>query len=710
MVTAGFRKKDGDIRLGAELGIKVTGDRELGIKVTGDRELGIKVTGDRELGIKVTGDRELGIKVTGDRELGIKVTGDRELGIKVTGDRELGIKVTGDRELGIKVTGDRELGIKVTGDRELGIKVTGDRELGIKVTGDRELGIKVTGDRELGIKVTGDRELGIKVTGDRELGIKVTGDRELGIKVTGDRELGIKVTGDRELGIKVTGDRELGIKVTGDRELGIKVTGDRELGIKVTGDRELGIKVTGDRELGIKVTGDRELGIKVTGDRELGIKVTGDRELGIKVTGDRELGIKVTGDRELGIKVTGDRELGIKVTGDRELVCREMDLEVEGILRRLTEALTHGGLAELSTAVQAEWQRVEGVTVHVAVTGPPRAGKSSFVNAALGLKEGQRGAASTAEGAAKPARHGRAGTPGAVFWELPDPEGPGFSAAGYLQSAGGPGKYAGFVVVTATVFAPESAALAAELRRLGAPFCLVRSKIDLDLRSYKAEEFAAGVLRAVTDGGLAGDGGNALPRLFSVCCLEPEKFDFRACVQALQESASPPLRRRALLVALPHLSVKAELKNSLKELVPLSALHACLVGAVPVGHLPYRANLPFLHGEVRRYRSLLGLELADLGRQARLIGRPAFVLADEIGTRAVRQLTAAGLARELARWTAQDVPVAPGNARWIPLLRALPGGQLSGASVARLLDATLEQFTNDAYRVERKIAAVLRGE
>ncbi|XP_043539210.1 interferon-inducible GTPase 5-like isoform X1 [Chiloscyllium plagiosum] len=389
-----------------------------------------------------------------------------------------------------------------------------------------------------------------------------------------------------------------------------------------------------------------------------------------------------------------------------------MDLEVEGILERLWDAMDRGGISEMAPLVEAERKRVECVTVHVAVTGTSRAGKSTFIRSAMGFQDGEEGAPSTdlSQQLVKPAPYQRPGSPGCTFWELPSVEGSGFSPGDYLQVVE-VDRYTGFYVLSPGRFTWQAAALADELRRLGKPFYFILTKIDADARGHKDAEFAREALRVIATNRFAHlDVGYAIGRFYCVSCLESERFDFPACIRALQKDTLPALQRHALLLSLPHLADKTELKNSLKALIPLSAVYSCVIDPLPVEQLPYQANVRFLCDEIRLYRRLLGLDYQALSKRARLIGQPAFVLSDEIQTRMARELTEKAVAEELLRWTEKNVLVSPNNVKWIPLLESLPGGKLSGASTIRLLDAMLEQFMDDVYRVQRKVANVLRGD
>ncbi|XP_078425928.1 interferon-inducible GTPase 5-like [Cetorhinus maximus] len=389
-----------------------------------------------------------------------------------------------------------------------------------------------------------------------------------------------------------------------------------------------------------------------------------------------------------------------------------MDLEIAGIIGRFSDAMSRGGISKVASLVKAERSRLESVTVHVAVTGTPRVGKSAFINSVMGFKDGEDGAAPTgpAQQVTKPAPYSRPGNPSSVFWELPSVPGPGLSSGNYLKTVE-VDKYVGFFILSSTWFTWEVATLASELRRVGKQFYLIRTKIDLGPPGYREKEFVEDVLNVFTADHFANlNIEYAIAHFFCVSCHQVDRFDFLECVQALQRNSSPPLQKHALLLSLHYLANKMELKDSLREFIPVSAVYSCLIDPIPVEQLPYQANVHFLYNEIRLYRVLLGLDYPALSKRAKLIRRPTFVLSDEIQTTMAKMLTEKGVSEELLKWTKINVSVPNSYVKWIPFLETLPGGKLSGASTIRLLDTMLQKFTDDACRVQRKMEDVLKGE
>ncbi|XP_041031525.1 interferon-inducible GTPase 5-like [Carcharodon carcharias] len=388
-----------------------------------------------------------------------------------------------------------------------------------------------------------------------------------------------------------------------------------------------------------------------------------------------------------------------------------MDLEIAGIIGRFSDAMIRGGVSEVASLVKAEKSRLESVTVHVAVTGTPRVGKSAFINSVMGFKDGEDGAAPTGpdQHVTKPAPYSRPGSPSSVFWELPSIEGANFSSSDYLKTVE-VDKYIGFFILSSTWFTQEAAALASELRQVGKQFYFIRTKIDLNAPDYKNKKFTEDILRVVTADHFANlDMEYATAHFFCVSSHHVDRFDFLKCIQALQRNSSPPLQKHALLLSLYYLANKMELKDSMREFIPLSAVYSCVIDPVPVEHLPYQANVHFLYNEIQLYRILFELDHPALSKRAKLIRRPTFILSDEIQTTMARVLTEEAVTEELLKWTENNAPVSHHYVKWIPFLETLPGGKLPGASTICLLDTMLEKFMDDAYRIQRKMVDVRRG-
>ncbi|XP_059817387.1 interferon-inducible GTPase 5-like [Hypanus sabinus] len=384
-----------------------------------------------------------------------------------------------------------------------------------------------------------------------------------------------------------------------------------------------------------------------------------------------------------------------------------MEQEVDGMLRHLTDAMESGGLPALAREVREMREKVRDVTAQVAVTGPPGVGKTTFITTALRLSAE---AAATLQQAPKPASCAQPGQPRAVFWELPAIDEASFCADAYLRQVDA-GQYTGFLILSCAEFSREILRLASELRSMGKPFCLIRSKIDLRRRCYRKRQFADEVLCALRREPLPHlDLEYAVGRLFHVDCRDSEDFDFKPCVQALQDASPSALLRHCLLVSLSYLSNKFQLKTSLKQLTPIWAIHSLVVDPVGSAGLPYPVNARFLVDEIYLYRLILGIDFQTLRLQAQRLRLPAFVLSDELCAGLPCALSEVDVVAELNKWTSLKVPVANSKLKWVPLLRQLPGGLLSGAAVIRLLDFMVTQYMIDVYRIESKIAAVLRGD
>ncbi|KAF7652553.1 hypothetical protein LDENG_00095300 [Lucifuga dentata] len=87
-----------------------------------------------------------------------------------------------------------------------------------------------------------------------------------------------------------------------------------------------------------------------------------------------------------------------------------------------------------ATAID-QFDELENVTLHIAVTGESGVGKSTFINVLRGLEDGDKGAAKTGvtETTMKPVRYCHPAFPSVYFWDLPGIGTPRFKAKKYLK-------------------------------------------------------------------------------------------------------------------------------------------------------------------------------------------------------------------------------------------------------------------------------------
>ncbi|KAJ6633982.1 hypothetical protein lerEdw1_014215, partial [Lerista edwardsae] len=218
-------------------------------------------------------------------------------------------------------------------------------------------------------------------------------------------------------------------------------------------------------------------------------------------------------------------------------------LEIQELdLREMGAMIQSRVVVEVSSHVQSLLDSLETATLEIAVTGESGAGKSTFINALLGLSDGDPRAAPTGvietTASPKPYRHPR--LPTVQLWDLPGTGTPSFQAERYLQQVGLE-KYDFFIIVTSERFRQNHAELARAVGAMGKRFYFVRTKVDQDIRASRQRrptcfqeaqvlrEIEMDCLRHLQKEGLGS------PQVFLLSSFELHKFDFQRFQDTLAE-------------------------------------------------------------------------------------------------------------------------------------------------------------------------------
>ncbi|XP_042560138.1 interferon-inducible GTPase 5-like [Clupea harengus] len=207
--------------------------------------------------------------------------------------------------------------------------------------------------------------------------------------------------------------------------------------------------------------------------------------------------------------------------------------------------------------------RLDNVTLNIAVTGETGAGKSSFVNAIRGVQDTDEGAAPTdvEECTMKPTMYPHPTMPNVKIWDLP---GTGGTKVSYKYQ-----NYDFFIIVSATRFKESEIMLANEIKKNKRKFYFVRTKTDFDVaneeRKKVSEEATLQKIRNNCEDNLRILGS---PPVFLITSHDLERFDFHKLVNTLK-SDLPDHKRYALVMSLPVYSMESldRKYNTLKDTI-----------------------------------------------------------------------------------------------------------------------------------------------
>uniref|UniRef100_A0A8C8EYN2 Immunity-related GTPase family, e4 n=1 Tax=Oncorhynchus tshawytscha TaxID=74940 RepID=A0A8C8EYN2_ONCTS len=200
--------------------------------------------------------------------------------------------------------------------------------------------------------------------------------------------------------------------------------------------------------------------------------------------------------------------------------------------------------SENAAKVKEDLDLLENVTLNIAVTGKSGSGKSTFVNALLGL-DGDEGAAETRvmETTMKAIRCSHPTMTNVKIWDLPGISTPNFKAKNYLKEVKFE-TYDFFVIISTVRFKENNIMLAKEIQNMKNIFYFVRSKIDNDSRAeawkknYREEDLLSKI-RQNCEENLKTVGN---PKVFLISTFELGKYDFQRLIYSLEENLSEHTR------------------------------------------------------------------------------------------------------------------------------------------------------------------------
>ena len=140
------------------------------------------------------------------------------------------------------------------------------------------------------------------------------------------------------------------------------------------------------------------------------------------------------------------------------------------------------GVQEMMRIKLEGWKDVK---VKIGVTGESGVGKSSFINAFMGLDDEDEGAAGTdvVEKTFEPATYSYPGNPNITLVDLPGIGTPTFPDLRTYCKKVGLETYNTFLILTAGRFRQHDLELANKIKKMGKSFFLIRTKIDQDVES-----------------------------------------------------------------------------------------------------------------------------------------------------------------------------------------------------------------------------------
>ncbi|XP_031417123.1 interferon-inducible GTPase 5-like [Clupea harengus] len=276
--------------------------------------------------------------------------------------------------------------------------------------------------------------------------------------------------------------------------------------------------------------------------------------------------------------------------------------------------------------------RLDNVTLNIAVTGETGAGKSSFVNAIRGLQDTAEGAAPTGvtETTMEPTMYPHPTLPNVNLWDLPGIGSPTFKAQTYMNDV----KYQNydfFIIVSASRFKDTDIMLAKEIKKNKKNFYFVRTKTDFDVsREEKRGVTERATLQNIWKNCVDNLRTLGPPPVFLITSDNLERFDFPKLVKILERDLLEE-KRNALVLSLPVYSKQfLEQKYSLfKKAAWAVAIAAGAIAAAPVPGLSLACDVAMVVSFLTKCYNSFGLNHRFLERLPQRVKKPILAMVRE---------------------------------------------------------------------------------
>lgn len=381
-----------------------------------------------------------------------------------------------------------------------------------------------------------------------------------------------------------------------------------------------------------------------------------------------------------------------------------MDIQ-EVDLREMASVIQSKVVLEVSSQVQSLLDSLETTTLDIAVTGEGGVGKSTFINAILGISDDDFRAAKTGvvETTASPTPYHHPHLPRVRLWDLPGIGTPSFQGQEYLQRVRFE-RYDFFIIVTSERFRENHAELARAVAAMGKRFYFVRSKVDQDLRATQQrrptlfqeaqvlQQIESDCSRQLKKEGLEN------PKVFLISSFHLHRFDFHRLQETLAEELEGH-KRHTLLLSFPSVTAAAvqKKKSSLRQHIWKKALLACIISALP-GH-PSHLNVPMLMKTLKNYQQHFGLDDASLETLAATVSKPSYELKNQVRSTFVRDVSGDAVQAVLSQAAVCGQVAAMALKSQLPVFNNLVAGAVSFVAAYYLLHTALDSFAEDAQRV-----------
>ncbi|KAK7810345.1 hypothetical protein U0070_009379 [Myodes glareolus] len=281
--------------------------------------------------------------------------------------------------------------------------------------------------------------------------------------------------------------------------------------------------------------------------------------------------------------------------------------------------LTKGNIQGANSIIRDVLKNIDNIPINVAVTGEFGVGKSSLINALMGVGPEDEGAAEVGVVQTTMRRtaykHPKIQT--LTLWDLPGIGTVNFPPKDYLEKVKFQ-EYDFFIIVSATRFKSLELDLAKAIRFMKKNYYFVRTKVDNDLENEKQcnprtfdREKAMQKIRSICVN-IFNQNNMDAPQIFLISNSNLSDYDFPVLMDTLVKDL-PAQKRHNLMLFLANITEAAieRKRNSVQQTIWLEACKAGLLATVPVVGI-LRDDVEKLKEKLNHYRVLFGVDDASL--------------------------------------------------------------------------------------------------
>ncbi|KAM7320372.1 hypothetical protein ACRRTK_020815 [Alexandromys fortis] len=290
--------------------------------------------------------------------------------------------------------------------------------------------------------------------------------------------------------------------------------------------------------------------------------------------------------------------------------------------------LTKGNIQGANSVITDALNKIDSIPTNIAVTGESGAGKSSLINALMGIGPEDEGAAEVGvvETTMKVTEYKHPEIKTLTICDLPGIGTTKFPPKSYLEEVNFQ-VYDFFIIVSATRFTIIELELAKAIRFMKKNYYFVRTKVDSDLenekrtkpRTFEREKTLKQIRSYCMDTFSKNEMDTS--EIFLISNRHLSDYDFPVLMDTLLKDL-PAQKRHNFMLSLPNITEAAidRKRNSMQQTIWLEACKAGILATVPVVGM-IRDDVEKLKEKLSHYRVLFGVDdksLEDIAKDSQV--------------------------------------------------------------------------------------------